>query len=357
MNKQMKKTLFILVLFPILLFQGCKNDLDINGEYKNITIVYGVINPSSQRQYIRINRAFLTEGNAIIAAQVADSSNYPYMLNVSINEFNANKQLIKTYVLDTIHLPKTSGAFNTGYQPYYYFDTPTIFGIYPHNSLTKDTVYLNPENTFKINIINPVTGDVAEAETPLINNYHVSKPSVYTKYIPLNTTSRVNIEMKSVPNGKLYEAKFIFFYREVFIENPNDTVFKQIEWNLGSVKSDRINGGEDVAISYIPYTFFNILKQRIPDLPNVRRFHGIVTPSGRVADVQLIITVGADELSTYIDTNAPSGSIIQDKPVYSNITNGIGIFSAKRVVKLNYELSQPSVDTLRNGSVYYLNFQ
>ncbi len=352
----MKKLLFILFLLPLLLFHACDNELDINGEYKNITVVYGVIDPSKQRQYIRINRAFLTEGNALIDAEEPDSSNYPYKLNVTIKEYNNNNQLVNTYQLDTVHLPKNSGAFNTGYQPYYYFDIPAVYAIYEYNELTNDTVYINPDNKYKLIIENPVTGDVTESETPLIPNFNVSKPAPYNKFVSLISTSRINVEMKSAPYGKIYEAKFIFFYREVYTDNPLDTLMKQIEWNLGSVKSDRIAGGEDIVISYIPYTFFNILKQKIPDLPNVNRFHGIMTSEGRV-DIQLVIAVGADELSTYIDTNAPSNSIIQDRPVYTNITNGLGIFSSKRVVKLNYYLNYLTVDSLRNGSVDYLNFQ
>jgi hypothetical protein len=352
----MKKLLFLLAILPTLLFNACDNELDINGEYKNIAIVYGIIDPGSQRQYIRINRAFLTEDNALVAAEEPDSSNYPYLLNVTIKEYNANNQLVNTYLLDTVHLPKTNGAFNTGYQPYYYFDIPSLYTVYEYNELTNDTVFLNPDNSFKLNIENPVTGDITEAETPFIPNFTVSKPAPYNKFVSLTSLSRINVEMKSAPYGKLYEAKFIFFYREIYSDNPLDTIVKQIEWNLGSDKSDRIAGGEDIVISYIPYTFFNILKQRIPDLPNVQRLHGMMTPNGRI-DIQLVIAVGADELSTYIDANSPSGSIIQDKPIYSNITNGIGIFSAKRVVKLNYYLNYLTVDSLRNGSVDYLNFQ
>ncbi len=148
----------------------------------------------------------------------------------------------------------------------------------------------------------------------------------------------------------------IFYYREVDATHPSDTVLKEMEWKLGTIKTERITGGENVYFQYVPYTFFNLLKQRIAQDPNMKRFHGKFTSLGRV-DVQLVVSAGTLELSTYIDANKPSSSIIQERPVYTNITNGIGLFSSKRIVRMNFVLNTFTVDSLRNGSVSYLNFQ
>jgi hypothetical protein len=355
MNNYLKKVLPLSILLLILTI-SCDNELDINAEYEDINIIYGVVDPGNSRQYIRINRAFLTEGNALVAASVPDSSNYRYKLKVTMSEYNKNGQLVNTYLLDTISLPKEGGAFNVGKQVYYYFDFPSIYATYQHNDISKDTVYCNPEHSFKLKVENPVTGDVSEAQTSLIPNVTITKPAAFSRFIPFTSPNGTSIEMRSVVNGKLYEGKFVFYYREVDVNNPLDTLYKEIDWSLGTVRSERLTGGEDILFPYTPYTFFNLLKARVENNPNVRRYHGIITSTGRV-DVRLIISVGASELSAYIDANKPSNSIIQDRPIYTNIENGIGIFSSKRTISINYFLNAFTVDSLRNGSTSYLNFQ
>jgi hypothetical protein len=363
MNKfKLSFTGVIFAASMMLMLSACKNELDINADYEDINIVYSVLDPSKQRQYIRINRAFLTEGNAIIAASEPDSSNYPFKLKVYVTEYDANNQLVRRYgdmnfLLDTVFLASNpSSVFNVGLQPFYYFDATGIYSISSFNSYSLDTLFFNPKNKFRLKIENPVTGEVSESETTLIDNFSVNKPASNT--VSFVSTNRTSVEMKSPPNAKVFDAKFIFFFREFNIDNPSDTLEKQVTWNLGTLKSERITGGEDIFFQYIPHTFFSILNQRIPKDPMVKRLHGRFV-NGRRQDIQLVITAGAFELSTYIDANKPSSSVIQDKPVYTNINNGIGIFSSKRTVRINYHLNVFTVDSLRNsqGPVPELNFQ
>ena len=60
--------------------------------------------------------------------------------------------------------------------------------------------------------------------------------------------------------------------------------------------------------------------------------------SRALRDCDYIFTVGSEDLSTYMDVTEPSMTIIQEKPAFTNIINGIGLFTA-RVVQ--------SRDTLR----------
>jgi hypothetical protein len=46
-------------------------------------------------------------------------------------------------------------------------------------------------------------------------------------------------------------------------------------------------------------------------------------------DVDFIISVAAADLNTYMEVNEPSNSIIQERPEYTNIDNGTGIFSSR----------------------------
>lgn len=346
-----------IALFLSSLFFSCNNDLDINGEYEDVTVVYGILNPNNKRQFIRINRSFLTDGNALDAALIADSSNYPYKLNVKILEINKNQQVVNTYFLDTIHMPKEGGVFNVGMQPVYYFDLPNIYNVTNYNILSSDTLFMNPDNTYKLEIQNPVSGKIIESTTPLIPSVSVQRPAFFSTIVGFTSDTKTNVEFKSVSNGRIYQAKFIFYYREIdIVNNPNDTILKELEWNLGTVKSNFITGGESLIIPYIPYSFFNQLRNRVPVNSNILRYHGKFVNGSRV-DIQFVMSIGADELNTYIDVNKPSSSVVQERPIYTNISNGIGVFSSNRVVRINYVLNFMTVDSLKNGSLYDLNFR
>jgi hypothetical protein len=350
-----------IVIIASLIQFACNNEIEINGEYEDIHIIYSVLNPSQQRQFIRINRAFLTDDNVYDAALVPDSTNFAHKIDVVVQEFDKNSVLVRTYYLDTIHVQRTGDIFSGGTQPVYYFDAENVFQILNYNSLTKDTIWFNPDNSFVLKVNNHQKGLYSEAETQLIPSITINKPSSFSQFISFISDNTINIEIKSSPRGKVYEAKFILYYREEFLENPNEQIYKQIEWKLGRLRANRLTGNEDIFISYVPATFFSILNSTIPVKDNVKRFFGKPIIHGLIdvhVDVQLVLTVGTDELSTYIDVNSPSSSIIQDRPTFTNISNGIGIFTSKRILKINYELNSLTRSELKNNPLTSpLNFQ
>ena len=67
----------IAFLFAIAcVFAGCSTDLDINAPYKNVTVVYGLLDQRQEVQYVKINKAYLGEGDALVYAQIADSNEW-----------------------------------------------------------------------------------------------------------------------------------------------------------------------------------------------------------------------------------------------------------------------------------------
>jgi len=64
----------------------------------------------------------------------------------------------------------------------------------------------------------------------------------------------------------------------------------------------------------------NNLKANIPVNPNVTREDDTCT---------ITIWAAGDEFVKYNSINAPSLSIIEEHPIYTNITNGLGLFSSR----------------------------
>lgn len=329
------RNIFVVVT-AIILFNACSTDFEINGEYKETAVVYSILDPTQQDQYIRINRAFLGEGNALVFAQIPDSTLYPYLMEVKIFAENEYGQVVyESPVADTIMVYKESELFFTGYQPIYRIriQNPAVISY-------SDTLWLNPDYKYRLQIINPVTGNIIESTTPIIAPFDISQPSPYSDYISFSQDLTKNIEWKSAVNGKRYEAKFIFTYYEVFDSNTLDTITKTMEWGIGSTVANLLTGGEDLLLSYSSHDFYFLLSSKLEVRNDVQRYPG---------SVKLIMSVGTDELNTYINVNTSSNSIIQERPQFTNISNGVGLFSSKFLVEKPYRLNQFSLDTLMYG--------
>src|SRR5947209_3608613 len=106
---------FRTLLLAISLFafvSGCKKDFDITANYKEIPIVYGLLNAQEFTHYVRIQKGYLIDGNALIAAGVADSIYYPDVLTVKLKA-QPNGSIYNLTRIDgnTVGLPKDSGIF------------------------------------------------------------------------------------------------------------------------------------------------------------------------------------------------------------------------------------------------------
>ena len=65
------------VVLSATLWNACSTEVDLTAPYDSIPVVYGLLELESDTQWVKINRTWLGEGNQLVAAQVADSSEYP----------------------------------------------------------------------------------------------------------------------------------------------------------------------------------------------------------------------------------------------------------------------------------------
>ena len=106
----MKKITFIFLLTS-LLFTSCESDFDINADWEEVTVVFGLLDQSQEKQFIRINKAFLGNESAYLMAQEADSLNFnPENLEVKIDKVSSLGNIIDSRILDTTVLYKEEGT-------------------------------------------------------------------------------------------------------------------------------------------------------------------------------------------------------------------------------------------------------
>jgi len=329
----MKKILFITVTV-LLLYSSCKTDFEINAEWKDITVVYGLLSQNDKTQFIKINKAFLGDGNALTMATNPDSCTYPPgTLDVWIEEWLNNSQSRQWTLHDTTIINKDPGTF--------YYPNQILYTFYA------DTLYENAE--YRLYIKNNTNGKVISSKTPLVHNFSVIQPSD-PQAAAFHSPNPYQVKWYSAENGKLYQVTIRFNYWEKIV-GASDSTRKSVEWNLGTVKSQGTEGGKVMITDYYGDAFFQYLGNQIQYNANMIR---------RVAvpNVEFIFSVAADDFNTYMEINAPSTGINQEKPEYTNITNGIGIFSSRFQIIKPHAMHTQSLYSLKNGQyTINLNFQ
>ena len=320
----MKSLVKIFLSFLLILTWSCEEDFDINAPYQDISVIFGLIDPGEDTIFLKINKAFLGEGNAMEMAKIEDSSTYVTGLDAVIEEWE-DGNFIKSYQLDTITIKnKEEGIFYNPYQIIYYT---------PYEPSTSRNYQLKVQ----------VDGKMITASTNLVSDFSIDKPSAGSKFIMFRKGTDGDIEWSSAKYGKRYEILIRIKYKEVWLDSP-DTVYKYVDWSMGTKKSVDDNGGEDMKVSYSNDGFYNLIGNEIPyeDAAmeeNVKERY--------TNDVDFIIAVAAVDLNTYMEVNEPSNSIIQERPGYTNISNGTGIFSSRFKNIRTKKLHPETIETIQ----------
>ena len=321
----MKRTVFFLFCI-VCVCAGCKTDFDIDAPYKEITVVYGLLNTSDTVQWVRINKAYLGKGNALVMAQQPDSINYPDILDVKLEEYS-NDVLQRT-----IQLKRDSGIQKE----------PGIFATSPNILYRTDTAdRINQANEYKLVVYNRETSKFITAQTVVVDSLFITSPSGY----PGTTVDLVNdfrVKWSKVDDGDAYQVVIRFHYDEIPLSNLSDTLHKYVDWVFPVLE----NASE---MSIEGNTFFSFIGTQVKPDVSVKRF---------IKGLDFIFSVGAKEFYTYVLVNHPPSGVEQNIPQYTNVDGGIGIFSSRLNQQIdNVRLNSESIDSLVSGSYTYgLNF-
>ena len=325
MNKQAYLFLSVFALIFIMLFASCENEVDLNSDYKEITIVYGLLSHAQDRHYIKITKAFQTEGNVLVAAKDPANSMYnPKDLEVSLDEYH-NDTFVKSVYLDSILITnKDTGDFYSPNEIVYI--TPLGFK-------------LNENNEYHLTIKNKKSGNIITAQTTLVHDFSISRPLALQKYASFSGNYNQRVEWAPAKNGVLNQFAIRYYYTDVPQSGQKSSHY--VDLIFPTKRADK-NSNLPMIIEFPGYVFYQNLEAKVP-LPD----QGMVRYSD---SLHYMFEVADDDFSIYIDINGPSNSVVQERPSFSNITNGIGLFSS-RFSKIRYfaGLSIKSLDELYNG--------
>jgi len=304
-----KKPLLLIALM-VALFSSCSNDVDIYADYKDITIVYGLLDQTDDTSWIKVTKAFSGPGNAILYAQNPDSNNYNYKLDVKLT--GIQNGIEKQYItFDTLTVKNKK----PGDSVFYFPNQIVYFTTEPLNEDYKYTLTINKKN------------ESLTSSTNIVNDFYISDPNRY-----INFMSDKDIVWRSTANGKRYEVSLVFNYKEL-LPGSTDTTYNTVSWYLGQRKSTSLYGDEEMFIGYSGNVFFSTLENSLDPVLNVKRWAG---------KVDVIIASASQEFDTYIEVNDGSGNLLSEVPAYTNINGGYGIFGSRRTIVKSVELSVPS---------------
>ena len=312
----------------LLMFNACSTDVDLYADYKNITVVYGLLDSGADTNFVKITKAFLGPGNALEFALNPDSCNYPGKLDAKIVEYRANAsgthyQKTTEFPLDTITVHnKEIGTFYAPDQKVYY----TTHKIKTNSDQYKYRyeLVIDRGDTIISSITDVVGGGMFKIGQAAIN--FTSNNSYFAWY--------------PCPYASIYEVALKFYFTEV---TGQDSVQRCMTWPFGTYSEYQLNFEQDeYRLPYTPSLFFyNIATMLGADTLNNNVERLIFEPS-----VELCIAAGGTELYNFITVNGPSNSLVQSIPEYTNIIGGYGVFSSRILLKKRLKLAGSTLPTL-----------
>ena len=322
----MKHTLLLFAFIGTLF--SCKTDFEINAPYDKIPIVYGVLDQGVDTQWIKINKSFLGTNN--LEYPSVNDSMYFDNVNVKVEEIDPDGNIGNVYQLQEkmVNVDPLSGIFFTGQQKVYYF------------------VDSNLDETKEYRISGDGDGRTFSATTNMIESFD------FTNNFRIRTLAPGGISLfnsgvyndvkpawRQSPDAESYGIVMRFHYTEH--RNGNVTE-KFVDWSLGEKKPT--TGGELEAVSNAE-SFFGLLSNN----PELKDTAGVTKRV--IGTVDFRITSANFILKTYIDVNKPNSGIAFDKPDYTNIEGGRGVWASRYTSEISERnLSEKTVEHLFNGS-------
>ena len=208
----MKNKYFIPILFSFTtIFSSCSTDVELYADYKDVAIVYAILNPRADTNYVKITRAFCGSNdnpiNANNVALIADSCNYPGKLDAHIIELKKTfggpyEPTGRVFELDTVSIHnKEEGTFYAPDEKIYY-TTERLNKNSNENSYKYQLIVIKPDH------------DTVTAQTSMVSDdeFSIATGSVYFQMFPTNTLNKLFFYADGA--SSLYEVGMQFNYRE-----------------------------------------------------------------------------------------------------------------------------------------------
>lgn len=294
---------FLLLLTSSLFLSSCDNELNVNAEYKETIVVFGLLDPNSFKQYIKISKAFITENQDVEEVAQIKDSNYFASIKAELVEESSGRVILLT--------PENVA----GKQPGVFINEPNI--------LYTTTERLNINSAYQLRVENLNTGNKVDARSELVGPAGVFSPitGFSTDFtIGRQSSAVISVNFRRSKMAVLYDVTLDFEYEEYNQFDTNNRDTHRISWKILDNKD--VGTSNNVINNINTQVFFDLLTAQIDVKKDWIR---------KPIRFRATYVGGGEELSNYISVNKPSIGIVQKQTEYTNIRNGLGLFSSRNI--------------------------
>ncbi len=332
----MKRILILsFVAFIALFASNCSNEFDLVDKWKDIPVVYGLINPSENVHYIRIEKAFLDPStSAFDVAQRADSIYYdPSAISVKLEDQSSGQVFNLERVNGTdVNFPREEGIFAS--DPNYLY---TFAG-----DIVEERRYI-----FRLDRGDNLPADTASFVTikePRVTGPGTSNGLNFGRY-DRSTNLRWMAE-----NGKIFDVSMIIRFDESLESDQNTFVEKTLVWPIAQ---NILNESDESQIVYeLEHEDFYRFIGRSLEEKSVRRI---------LKSLDIKVDAAGQELFDFVSVSSANTGITssQSIPSFTNLSDGLGIITSRNSGFLGgYFLNAQATDSLQLSiHTADLNFQ
>jgi len=348
----MKKLFIPLVMAAAVAMTGCSEDFEVAAPYKDVTVVYGILDPLDTAHYIRIQKAFLDENKSAIDMSKVPDSSYYESLTVTMKEFSDARgaAYVRSVPLSAVDMNFEGFVKDQPANEQGFFQSP--------NKAYKFKMDLNPNYSYRLIIQNNKTGNIDSSDLLLMvnpdstkgtNRFYISAFNNATYSIDFSKTALNNPTFSLLGNAPLnsrfLEGVIRFHYVEKNI-STSATTAKYVDYKFDRDDQPTTQFKLEVNTRNI----YGYLADAIGTAPaNVERY---------MDSCDVFVYAGDNYLYTYEQVNmAQSGGIAADqiKPYYTNIkstSKAVGIVGSRTYrVFNNAPLTQATVDSLMTNPI------
>ncbi len=336
----MKNIGYLILALALLLSQNaCKDEFQLNAPWKDIPVVYGMINRTDTAYYIRVEKVFINpEGDINEIAQNPDSIYYPEdAITVFLIDLESGtKKQLQRVDGNLEGYPRESGPFAD--QPNYLY------------KLKASLLPLDENAPLGLSIERQGNLDDVTAEATVLGEISpsglIDGSQVTFKYDQQNS-----FRWTSGTEARIFDVEMHIHYDEWEAGHSQDAVSKTLVWTMA--RGVAHSGSSSTTVIKVDgIDFYTTLASSLEAKPTtLRQFTGM----------DLIVIGAGQAIEEYINiTQANTGiTASQDIPTYTNIEGGLGLFSSiSKGGVFGLQLSSTSLDLLKNGEYTAdLNFQ
>ena len=302
----MKIVGFYAVLFLGLALMGCDQDIDLTADWEDIPIVYGLLNEADTAHYIRVEKAFQDQnGNAFFSALEPDSIYYSDVTVKLLNLTTGGFAILQRVDGTAEGYPRDGGDF--AQEPNYLYKV--------HSS----DFALNGADQVRFTLERGKGLPDVESECTVLRNLIPQGGLAPGSKINFPENQDVSFRWRAEEEARIFDLNLIIHYDEKVINAP-DVTSHQLEWNLAKGLK-RSGGSPSITAKVFGLNFYNFLADNIEVRSDVIR---------SLTSMDLVIKGGGAAIEQYITIALANTGITsaQEIPVYTNLSEGRGIFTS-----------------------------